>query len=119
MLSATEIAAAIEAVNATLVDSCTRRRPTSTPDGAGGSTVSYAEAGPLPCLLSVASVQAQLDLVAQKITLASPYVVRFIAGTDVRVNDELTIGGRTFHVKAPLKGGNMELCRRVAVVEVT
>jgi hypothetical protein len=102
-----------------LVDSCILRRPTSTLDGAGGSTVSYTTSGVMPCLLMPAGVQAQLELVAQSVVLASPYVVRFTAGADIRVDDELTISGRTFVVRAPLAGGAMELVRRVAVVEIT
>ena len=119
MLSATELADMKLNVTATLVDSCIRRRPTSTADGAGGSIVSWATSSAMPCLLMPAGVQAQLELVAQSLTLVSPYVVRFAAGTDIRVDDELDIGARTFVVKAPLAGGAMELVRRVAVVEIT
>ena len=119
MFSATELADMQATAAETLVDSGTIRRPTKVADGAGGYTETTADTGPYDCLLMPANTQAQLELVAQGIKVVCPYVIRFEAGRDVRADDQVLIGARTFEVKAPLKGGAMELVRRVACVEIT
>lgn len=100
-----------------LPDSCTRSRPQYSSDGRGGQTVGTPNTTTFACRIAPTSGR-ELE-VAARLTSAVAYTVTLPAGSDVRAEDSLAVGGRTLQVIAVLAGGAWETARRVLCVEVT
>ncbi len=117
MLSAADLAAMRTTQEAALPDTCVRSRPQYSSDGRGGQTVGTPNTTTFACRIAPTSGR-ELE-VAARLTSAVAYTVTLPAGSDVRAEDSLAVGGRTLQVIAVLAGGAWETARRVLCVEVT
>ena len=101
MVTSGELAAMQATQALTLVESCAIVRRTLASDGAGGQTVTETETATL-CRLasSMNSSGMPVDrLVAGSVTEQIPWRITLPAGTDVRKDDAIRIGSRTFEVR--------------------
>ena len=97
MVTAGELAAMQAVQQATLAESCAIVRRTLASDGAGGQTVSETQTA-AACRL-VASTNLPADrLVAGSVVEQVLWRITLPAGTDVRKQDAIRIGSRTFEV---------------------
>lgn len=82
-----------------LPETATIKRPAaSVPDGRGGQTESYSiVASNVPCrVMTINSVANKLSEVAERVTPTGTHKLTFAMETDVRTEDEIVIGSRTF-----------------------
>ena len=115
MLPAADVLALREAITASLPDSCTVRRVTRTPDGAGGcseteSTVAETRCRAAPAGQNEAEIGARLGV-------AALWALTLPAGTDIREADRIVCRGRTWEVayrlEYPYELSCRVLCREV------
>lgn len=118
MLTAAELAA-LRAVQAeALPDECSVMRATETETADGGVSHSRAAVATVACRLGALGRSGEERVIAERLSAVTGYVVTLPAETDVRAEDRLTIGARTFEVAAVLATGAWETARRVAAVEI-
>ena len=98
MVTAGELAAMQAVQQATLVKSCAIVRRTMASDGAGGQTVIETETATL-CRLAASTNMPADRLVAGSVTEQMLWRITLPAGTDVRKDDAIRIGSRTFEVR--------------------
>lgn len=92
-------------------------RPSTTPDTIGTATKSYSTVATSPCLVGQPSA-GQLQEYASKLGSQAAWQIKFPAGTDVRVQDQLTIDGQLMIVQADLSPNSYEFTKRVLASEV-
>jgi head-tail adaptor len=117
MLSAAEIAEMQAVATASLNTSCQIQRSTLTADGYGSSSETWTTVATVNVTLAQPS-EGQLQKYAERIGGLASWLVRFPYGTDVRVNDQLIVGGVTLRVEAPLFPTSYEMSSRVLASEV-
>ncbi len=122
MLSTTDLAAMRSTLDASLPDTCQVTRKTPVPDGAGGQTVTYPNAGSaVACRIAPATdaVRRAEDIIAGRVAQDAPWLLTLPNGTDVVATDRVTSGGRTFEVSVVLAPRSWELDRRLLCREVS
>jgi head-tail adaptor len=97
MVTAGELVAMQAVQQATLIESCTIVRHTMASDGAGGQTVSESTTSSICRLAASNSVPAD-RLVAGGVQEQVLWRITLPTGTDVRRQDAIRIGSRTFEV---------------------
>ena len=97
MVTAGELAAMQATQALTLIESCAIVRRTLASDGAGGQTVTEASTATV-CRLAASTNMPADRLVAGSVTEQTLWRITLPAGTDVRKQDAITIGSRTFEV---------------------
>lgn len=98
MVTAGELAAMQATQALTLVESCAIVRRTLASDGAGGQTVTETETATL-CRLAASTNMPADRLVAGSVTEQMLWRITLPAGADVRRDDAIRIGSRTFEVR--------------------
>jgi SPP1 family predicted phage head-tail adaptor len=100
-----------------LPDLCTRSRPVLSDDGRGGQIVGTPDTRSYACRL--APTTGREAEVAARLVGKTTLTVTLPHDADVRAEDTLTVGARTLHVVAVLRGGAWQTALRVLAVEVT
>ncbi len=103
-------------LDASLPDSAVIWRPARVPDGQGGGSTSWAEAGTYPA--RIGPTGGAESVIAAKLTATTTWTVTLPASTDVRPEDEIAIGVRRLKVAAVLAPRTWEVSRRVLCMEV-
>lgn len=105
-----------------LPDRATIQRNTSTPDGGGGFTQSWATlAADVPCRLAPVGGgedSARGSSGGDRISDEATSIITFAAGQDVTEADRIIVAGQTFDVQLVRRRGEYEITRRVEVKEV-
>jgi len=117
MMPPGELASIRRAADRMLPDTCVIQRVTRTPDGAGGSTETWATVATMACRVSPAG-QGDEHLFGGRLASVSGYVVTLPAETDVAAVDRIAWGGRTLEVAGVVGPRSYEVSRRVVAVEV-
>lgn len=120
MLSTADLDAMRATLDASLPDSCQVVRRSTVPDGAGGTTDTWAnQGGAVACRLSPVSRSDRLAEreVAGELVAVTYWTLTFPDATDVTERDRVTVAGRTFEVTS-VGTRSWEISRRVLVVEV-
>jgi hypothetical protein len=91
-------------------------RLTIVPDGMGGTTESWADAGTLSCRRTSTLSQAEQQI-ASRLAIVRPWIVQVAALSDVRETDRLVIGSDTLEV-VQVGQSSWEAVRRVLCSEV-
>ena len=99
LLSAAEIADMRTEQNDTMPDSVVIWRYTSTPDGMGGQTETWAAVGTVTGRLAPAGRAGAEGVIAERLTAAEPWVITVPTGGTVYERDRLAVGSRTFEVE--------------------
>jgi len=118
MLTTRDLTAMRDTQYEALPETATIRRTTETSDGMGGRQPATSDVGVTPCRLAPLGQSAQERVIAERLTGMTAYVATLPAGTDVRMEDEISIGARVLRVIAVL-GRSYETARRVVCVEMT
>jgi len=118
MLTSDEMEAMRAVQSAAMPDSCTVKRLTLTSDGAGGQSEGWDTSATVSCRLGRLGQSGEERAIAERLAAVTPFVVTVPTGTDIRPEDRIAIGGRTFEVVAVLATGAWETALRVAVTEV-
>lgn len=118
MLSADQLAAMKATINASFPDSATIQRPSNVSDGAGGWTSAVSTTGPHSCRVDPAGSTANEYMTVDEIFSSSAHIITFPAGTDVRAQDRIVVGARTFEVRGVLSPAAWELSRRAVCLEI-
>lgn len=104
--------------NLALPDSCIVQRPNRVSDGEGGYTLGTpTTVATVACRVSPLGNAAQESVIGEAVRAVAQYVVHLPAETDVRSDDRLVVGSRTFEVVEPLRR-SYEVIRRVIAREV-
>jgi len=111
MLSEDEIAAMRATATASLPETIEVQRPTRVPDGAGGQAVSWSPAGTYPGRLAPAGGEDEREF-AGRVAGRSLWRITLPAEADVRLDDRVVVGGRTFEVLG-VRARSFEVCRVV------
>lgn len=117
MFSPTELAAMRATVEASLPDTAQVQRRTLTPDNAGGHVETWSTLVTVPCRIAPAGRSPDERVIAERLTTTTLFTVTLPAFSDVRANDRLVVGSRTFDVLGVLASSN-ELSRRALCEEV-
>lgn len=100
-LSAAELAGMRATVNAFLPDTAVISRPTYVPDGMGSATTTWATASTVACRVSPFAAGDSHDGEQEgvpQVSGDSTWIVVVPYGTDVRIDDRVAVGGRTYEV---------------------
>ena len=97
LLSACDLADLAAASLAVMGDTARLSRPTSTPDGSGGSYDVYALLATVPIQMVRASATELVSLAGQENEAAVQVAARVPLGTDVKVRDRLVLGSNSHH----------------------
>lgn len=116
MLTSDEIAEMRTTANLTLTETVVVKRKTRSSDSAGGFTVSTATAATTTGRVTPAT-NAGIQVYAQRIGERQAYIVNLPAGTDVREDDQVVIGGVTYEVLGLLTG-SWEIVRQCVCVRL-
>jgi hypothetical protein len=116
-LTTEELAAMQAEAIGMLPDTCTIKRPSQTPDGAGGFTTSYDDTYTgVPCRRGPAGGSERI--MAEKLTDVRVWTVTLPAGTDIQTGDLIAIDGYAGTLKvAGWNDRSWEITRRVVCVE--
>lgn len=117
MLSERELAALRSDLNSLLTETVQVQRASRAPDGYGGETATWTTVATVNGLRTTTGLRPAEQILAERLSTSSSWVMLLPALTDVRVDDRLVSNGRTFHVVAVLNG-DLEFLRRVFVTEV-
>lgn len=117
ILSAAELACMRSAFNSLLPDTCTVSRYTVVSDNAGGQTQTWATVATVACRLSTRNARPTEGDVADRMQNANEWMITVPSGTDVRTEDRIAIGSRTFEVAKPLAHSE-QTALRVIVTEI-
>lgn len=120
MLSATELAWMRATLTASLPDTCTIKRPVPVSDSAGGFTGLDAPANlatGVACRLEHAILSPAEKEISEKMTGVGEWFITLPFNQDVKPQDQIVIGTRTFHVVMH-RAGSWEIGRRVVVKEI-
>lgn len=118
MLTAAELAAMRATQAEAMPDTCIVSRPTLTADGSGGQTEGWATAATVACRVAPMGARGAERAIAERMGAVMAYVVTVSTTTDVRSQDRIVVGARTFEVVTVLDGEAWETARRVACTEV-
>jgi len=119
MLSAQDLTAMRQTLEASLPETAQILRRTLAPDGALGFTESWTVVAAVPCRIAPASAEDAERAGVSRTGAAVAWVLTVPAWTDVLPADRITAGGRTFEVATVLGPNSYELGRRVLATEVT
>jgi len=111
MLSEDEIAAMRATATASLPETIEVQRPTRVPDGAGGETLTYGNVATCPARLAPAGGEDEREF-AGRVAGRSLWRITLPALADVRLDDRVVVGGRTFEVLG-VRARSFEVCRVV------
>lgn len=119
MINATTLAALQARVVATLdISGCViDRRTGAAPDGFGSKTDGWTTVATVNCNLATPTTQL-MQQYAARIGSQQAWVVRLPAGTDVRVNDRLSVSGLILRVQASLNPASYSVSQRVLASEI-
>ncbi len=109
MLSEDEIAAMRATATASLPETIEVQRATRAADGAGGSTVSWQAVATYPARLAPAGGEEEREF-AGRVAGRSLWRITLPAKADVRLDDRVAVGGRTFEVLG-VRARSFEVCR--------
>lgn len=110
MLTLTELAGMRATAARVMVEAASVLRNTPASDGAGGETEAWTTAGTYACELEKREAQAGEAVEAEKLAALTHWEIRFPVGTDVRVRDRISLGGRTYEVNDLDTGKTFALC---------
>jgi SPP1 family predicted phage head-tail adaptor len=102
-----------------LPDVCTISRRTQTTDSQGGYTETWATASTTTCRVVSSNLTPEERATADRLSLATAWVVILPALTDVTAADRIVVGSRTFEVAAVLAPKTWEVGRRVLCKEIS
>lgn len=113
--------AGLRALRASAFDlTCTIRATAETRDDEGGPTPgTITDVTGVPCNLSAVSSADPERLIADRLGVATPWVISLPVGQAVTPANTILIGSRAFEVKAVLSGRSYETSTRVLAEEVT
>lgn len=116
MLTTAEVASMQATQAETLTTPCTIARRVYTDDGMGGQeeTLSLAET---VCRIAPSANMPDYQIYAARAAEKQLWRVTFAAGTDVRMNDQVIVQGRTLEVLGVLAPATVETARRTICVE--
>jgi head-tail adaptor len=119
MLPADELAAMRATVEDALPDTAEVQRRTLTPDGAGGHTASWGTVATVACQVAPFDRYPREQVIGERLTATSLWMVTVPALTDVQPADRLVVGAgaRVFEVMQVL-ARSFETARRVVCSEV-
>jgi len=117
MITAAELDAMRTTLNSSLPDTAQIKRKTLTSDNAGGYTEAWNTVATVACRVSPTGQLPQERVIAERLTATSIWTLTLPALTDVRAEDRIAVGARTFEVVGVLARSD-ELCRRMVCVEV-
>lgn len=122
LLSAAELASMRATLNRTLPDTATIQRNTLQSDGSGGTEVaSTATTGPFACRVAIPAVtgtrSGREEVIAGRLDAVGIWTITLPAGTDVKAQDRIIVGSRTFEVTVPLRPRSWQLSCRVLCTE--
>lgn len=118
MLSDADLSAMRAQAESAMPETVEIRRKTEVGDGAGGFTEQWSVIATVSGRIAPTGSQPQERVVAEKLSVVSPWTVTLPAGVDVTVSDRLVIGGRTLEAVAVLAPRSWEISRRVLCAEV-
>ena len=113
MLTATELSAMQATQTLTLTEACTVSRRTLTSDGMGGQTESWTTA---TTVCRVAPIAASEAVLAGQQRIVASWKVTLPASTDVRGDDRIVVGARSFEVIA-IRGAETRETARVCLCQ--
>lgn len=116
MLSDADLAAMRAAQEATMTESCARRRPVYTTDAFGRQVPTATALATYPCRLGMPSTR-ELEA-AGRLAETPGVIVTLPHDADVRHDDRLEVGGRALRVAGVLVYGAWQTALRVLAVEV-
>lgn len=118
MIGARELARLQADLAATLPETAAVLRATTSPDGLGGQTTTWGTVATVAARLAPAGGGAAERLLAGRLVDGALWAITLPAGTDVRLDDRLQLGGRVYAVVALLAPRSLEAARRVLAREV-
>lgn len=116
-LSAAELTRLRTVVLAALPDSCTVRRATIVSDSGGGQTQTWATVATVACRLGTRNARPVEGETSEVMLNTNDWMITVPHGTDVRTDDRIVTGGRTFEVSKPLVH-SYETSLRVIATEI-
>jgi hypothetical protein len=118
LLSDSDVAELVAIDESMMTDTATVRRYTSVPDGSGGTTDTFANAGTAKCRINIAGNSPREGAVAGELQNSTNFMLHFPTGTDVRNKDQILVGTRTFEVDKALSH-TWQTSLRVMATEIT
>jgi len=116
LLSTNDLTRMRAILNRTLPDTATIERDTLGSDGSGGQTVtSTATTGPFACRVAMPS--GREEVIAGRLDAVGIWTITLPAGTDVKAQDRILVGSRTFEVTIPLRPRSWQISCRVLCTE--
>jgi head-tail adaptor len=97
-LSTAELTRLRTVANTALPDSCTISRATIASDNAGGQTQSWATVATVACRLAPRLARPLESETSDRMQNATDWIITVPRGTDVRTDDRIVVGSRTFEV---------------------
>lgn len=114
MLSSGDLAAYRTEFNNLLGESCVIKRLSTTADGQGGATSTWAAQGTVLCVVApIKKTGGDGSLAGDQVQETADRVVTLPAETDVRVTDQLVIATKTYEVSEAREPRTYEYVRRV------
>lgn len=118
MLSAAELTAMRTLAQRTLADVATVQRKTTVSDGMGGYTDTWTTVLTTTCRVAANNnLQADRSITAAQLREGVAWKVTLPFGSDVRLDDRIVVGARTFEVLGIYAPGTYETARQCACVE--
>jgi head-tail adaptor len=117
MISPAELAAMQATASSALDQTITVKRATLTSDGAGGSSESFATVHTVSGNLAQPSA-GMLQNYDYLVGSVSSWLLRVAVGTDIRINDRLTVGSLTVRVQVLLQPQSYQTSMRFLCAEV-
>ncbi len=97
-LGTDELASMRATAQSAMPDQCQVQRVTRASDGAGGFTETWVTVATLPCAIAPMRGRPEERAIAEQIKARVLWVLLVPAGSDVRTEDRLVVGTRTFEV---------------------
>ena len=94
------------AIEGMLPDACTITRRTGTRDASGGYETTHPAVATTVCLITTDGKPQEVP-VGQTLRMIVPWVITLPLGTDVRPEDRIVSGGRTFEVVGTDRGRSL------------
>jgi head-tail adaptor len=117
MLSPAELASMRATLLASLPDTAQVQRTTRTSDGMGGTIDTWTTVATVACRVSPSNTTPTEQVVAARVHDRVLWTLTLPAGTNVRSDDRVLVGSRTFEVLGVLAPRSYALATRVVAVE--
>jgi head-tail adaptor len=117
MLSPADLASMRATLLASLPDTAQVRRATRVSDGMGGTIDTWTTIATVACRVSPSNTTPTEPAIANQVQDRVLWTLTLPAGTNVRADDRVVVGSRTFEVLGVLAPRSYELATRVVAVE--